>query len=738
MVAARTLHFSQFVPPLAVIAAEKLGGACTVELKPGESAGKNVKPRLVVPSAEGPEEVVEGPALLKFIGVESKLDGLYGAHASQIDEWIDYAPTFSVGAEFEKACASVDGKLGSNKFLVGEQLSLADLAIWEQLLLVGPRWESLRKSPKPKFPKLIRWYNELTEAVPVLAEVALGYAPRGKKGASAAAAAGAAGASQQEKKGGGGKADKVEGSFDVKLPGAEEGKVVTRFPPEASGYLHVGHAKAALLNEYFARMYKGKLLIRFDDTNPAKEKEEYEESILADLARLGIKGDAPVTYTSDYFEQLLQLAERLIKEGKAYVDDTPVEQMRKERMDGIESKRRNATVEENLANWRLMVEGKPEGQVFCLRGKMDMQAANKALRDPVYYRCNQTPHNRTGSKYKLYPTYDFACPYVDSVEGVTHALRSSEYHDRNDQYYRVLDDMGVRKVHIWDFSRLNFVYTLLSKRKLQWFVENGRVDGWDDPRFPTVQGMIRRGLTVEALREFIVSQGASKNLNLMEMDKLWTINKKIVDPVCARHTAVVEEGKVLFTFANGPVEAFVKIIPRHKKYEPAGQKATTFTRSVWIDQADALAVSEGEEVTLMDWGNAFVRKVTKNEDGKVTGLEGDLHPEGSVKTTKLKLTWLPQINDLVLLNLVDFDYLITKKKLEEDDDFLSVLNPVTKMETAAVGDANMRNLKKGEIFQLERKGYFVCDVPYVSPRKPIVLFTVPDGRQRPPPGKLWC
>ncbi|MBA0571633.1 hypothetical protein Golob_002015 [Gossypium lobatum] len=404
--------------------------------------------------------------------------------------------------------------------------------------------------------------------------------------------------------------------------------------------------------------------------------------------------------------------------------------MQKERMDGIESKCRSNSVEENLKLWKEMIAGSERGLQCCLRGKLDMQDPNKSLRDPVYYRCNPVPHHRIGAKYKLYPTYDFACPFVDAEEGITHALRSSEYHDRNAQYYRIQEDMGMRKVHIYEFSRLNMVYTLLSKRKLLWFVQNGKVDGWDDPRFPTVQGIVRRGLKIEALIQFILEQGASKNLNLMEWDKLWTINKKIIDPVCPRHTAVIEERKVLLTLTDGPDEPFVRIIPRHKKYDGAGEKATTFTKRIWIDYADAEYISVNEEVTLMDWGNAIVKEIIKDQDGNITQLVGVLHLQGSVKTTKLKLTWLAETSELVNLSLVEFDYLITKKKLEEGEDFLDAVNPCTKKETAAIGDSNIRNLKQGEILQLERKGYFRCDVPFVRPSKPVVLIAIPDGRQQ--------
>lgn len=224
---------------------------------------------------------------------------------------------------------------------------------------------------------------------------------------------------------------------EVDLPHAEMGKVCLRFAPEPSGYLHIGHAKAVLMNKYFAEKYNGKIIIRFDDTNPSKECNEFVESLLVDINTLGISNYEKLTFTYDYFPQLMEMALKLIKEGKAYVDDTPREQMQKERMDGIDSKCRKNTVAENIDLWKEMEAGSQRGLLFCLRGKLDMQDPNKTLRYLVYYRCNLTPHHRVGSKYKIYPAYDFACPFVDSVEGITNALRSSEYQDRKAQYFRI-------------------------------------------------------------------------------------------------------------------------------------------------------------------------------------------------------------------------------------------------------------------------------------------------------------
>ncbi|EYU24804.1 hypothetical protein ABFS82_13G019200 [Erythranthe guttata] len=361
----------------------------------------------------------------------------------------------------------------------------------------------------------------------------------------------------------------------------------------------------------------------------------------------------------------MTMAQRLILEGKAYVDDTPFKQIKGKRFEGIESKCRNNSVEENFNLWKEMIAGSKRGLICCVRGKLDMGDPNKLVRDPVYYCCNSTPHHRVSSNYKVYPTYDFCCPFVDAVEGITHALRSSEYRDRNGQYSRIQTDMGLRKVHLDEFSRLNMVYTLLSKRHLLWFVLDGKVEGWDDPRFPTVQGIVRRGLKIEALKQFITEHGATKNVNLLKWDKLWAINKKIIDPVCPRYTSVIEDKRVLLTLTDGPKVPFVRILPKHKKYEGARERGVTYSNRLWIDYSDAELVSVNDEVTLKDWSNGVIKEIKRGENGNVTQLVGVLHLEGSVKQTKMmKLTWLADSTELVRLTLVDFGYLITKPKLD--------------------------------------------------------------------------
>ncbi|KAF6142738.1 hypothetical protein GIB67_018449 [Kingdonia uniflora] len=733
------LRFAPDNPPISVIAAAKISGI-PVSLDSSLASGSPLegKWRKDTLWTVTKSEMCGSDLLLRHLGQVTTISYFYGKdeaeshqcfdHAFyllQIDKWIDYAVVFSSGSEFEKACSYVDGYLLLQTFLVGYSLSVADISIWSNLAGSEQRWDSLRKSKK--YQNLSRWFSSIAvEYHAVLNEVTAAYIGNrgiGKQTIAKPKEKEAQNTESTEK----GKVGSRP-TFEVDLPDAKQGEVCLRFAPEPSGYLHLGHSKAALLNQYFAQRYNGRLIIRFDDTNPAKESSEFVENLLIDIETLGVKYDA-VTYTSDYFPELMKKAESLILNGKAYVDDTPREQMQKERMDGIESQCRSHTHEKNMELWKEMIAGSERGLQCCVRGKLDMQDPNKSLRDPVYYRCNPIPHHRIGSEYKIYPTYDFACPYVDAKEGITHALRSSEYHDRNAQYYRILEDMELRKVHIYEFSRLNMVYTLLSKRKLLWFVQNGIVEGWDDPRFPTVQGIVRRGLKIEALIKFILEQGVSKNLNLMEWDKLWTINKKVIDPVCPRHTAILEERRVILTLTDGSEKRFVRILPRHKKYKLAGKKATSYTKRIWLDYADAASISIDEEITLMDWGNAIIKEVVKDEKGNVLHLSGLLHLEGSMKSTKLKLTWLPEFDELVKLSLVEYDYLITKKKLEEGEDFVDVLNPCTKRETLAYGDPNMRNLMCGVILQLERKGYFRCDVPFIRPSKPIILIAIPDGRQ---------
>ena len=525
-------------------------------------------------------------------------------------------------------------------------------------------------------------------------------------------------------------------SFDINLQGASDGKVVTRFPPEPSGYLHIGHAKAALLNDFFARKYHGKLTLRFDDTNTDKATQNFEDNIMKDLTDMGIRPDR-VEYTSDYFEKLQEMAEGFIREGKAYVDGTPREEMKAQRFKKEENKYRGQSIDENLELWGEMLKGSERGMLHCLRAKISMSSKNGAMRDPIMYRCKESEHHRTGGRYKAYPTYDFSCPIVDSLSGVTHALRTTEYNDRNPQYYWFAEAASLRAPKVWGFSRLNFVNTELSKRKLQRIVDLGLVTGWDDPRFPTIQGVRRRGLTIKGLRAFILSQGPSKNLTVQQWDKIWTTNKRAIDPVAPRHTAIGSEGvykAALYTMPSSPAENAEPVpyseeqrfVPKHKKNEAVGQKVLLCGSQILLEKADAEGLQAGEKVTLMDLGNARVDSAMP--DVKLCYLPDD----HDFKKTK-KLTWLAKVPDLVPVDLVSYGNLLKADAPDSDENAKDVsveerVNRDSEKVESAVADVNTRLLQKGDIIQFERRGYYIVDRVAISASKRMKVIEIPDGR----------
>ncbi|EUC33350.1 hypothetical protein COCCADRAFT_36814 [Bipolaris zeicola 26-R-13] len=623
--------------------------------------------------------------------------------------------------QIEPHLLELDAHLTLRSHIVGYTLSDADTTVWktirENRVAHAFVKQDLMKS-------LCRWFRYIEEAYPQSVVVVSG--GQGKEGTKG----------KKE----GGKND--DANYDIGLQDVGDGTgIVTRFPPEPSGYLHIGHAKAALLNDYFAHeKYKGKLLLRFDDTNPTKEKQEFQDAIVEDCALLGIKPDS-VSYTSDWFDQLYEMCVQAIKDGLAYADDTVQEKMRDERMNGIASARRDSSVEDNLARFEEMKKGNEEGLKWCIRAKMSVDDPNKAMRDPVIYRCNPQAHHRTGEKWKIYPTYDFCCPIVDALEGVTHALRTTEYNDRDAQYQWFIKNLKLRKVHNWGFARLNFVKTVLSKRKLTKIVDAGIVGGWDDPRMPTVRGVRRRGAVIPALREFILKQGPSKNIVNQDWFAFWATNKKHIEPTAARYTAIDDEGRVPVTIIGAREGITSEDKPKHAKYD-LGTKKIVFSSSVLLEQADAQSFAQDEEITLMNWGNAIVRKITHSlnpvdiakagltsEARTVTGLELELHLQGDVKKTSKKVTWLSKDQDLVPIELVDFDYLITKDKLEPEDTLEDFLNPSTETRTKALADCNVAELKVDDIVQFDRKGFFRIDRAFKH-GEAVVAFQIPTGKSK--------
>ncbi|KAM6279069.1 bifunctional glutamate/proline--tRNA ligase isoform 3-T3 [Porphyrio hochstetteri] len=694
-----------------------LGALLTVE---------HVKNNVEILLEEGKETVLRVSEHVSFTDVNSIARylarvagsaGLYGSNLlehTEIDHWLEFSATkLSTASQFLSAVEELNHCLSLRTYLVGNSLSLADLCVWAVLKDNNIWQEQVQQNKAPVHAK--RWYGFL-EVQPAFQSIEAKWASGTPKVKMAT-----------EKK-----AD--VGKF-VELPGAEMGKVIVRFPPEASGYLHIGHAKAALLNQHYQVNFKGKLIMRFDDTNPEKEKEDFEKVILEDVAMLNIKPDQ-FTYTSDHFEAIMKYAEKLIQEGKAYVDDTPAEQMKAEREQRVESKHRNNCVNKNLQMWEEMKKGTEYGQTCCLRAKIDMSSNNGCMRDPTLYRCKNQPHPRTGSTYKVYPTYDFACPIVDSIEGVTHALRTTEYHDRDEQFYWIIEALGIRKPYIWEYSRLNLNNTVLSKRKLTWFVNEGLVDGWDDPRFPTVRGVLRRGMTVEGLKQFIAAQGSSRSVVNMEWDKIWSFNKKVIDPVAPRYTALLKDAVVPVNIPEAQEE--MKEVAKHPKNADVGLKPVWYGSRVLIEGADAETLTEGEVVTFINWGNVVITKLYRNSSGKIVSIDAKLNLENKDFKKTTKITWLAETPRAPLIPTVcvNYDHLITKPVLGKDEDFKQYINQNSKQEELMLGDPCLKDLKKGDIIQLQRRGFFICDQPYepVSPYSckdaPCILIYIPDGHTK--------
>lgn len=519
--------------------------------------------------------------------------------------------------------------------------------------------------------------------------------------------------------------EKFYSLYRKQLKGAEQGKVVTRFAPEPSGYLHIGHVKAACVSYHYARMFGGKMILRFDDTNPAKEKEEFTESIEEDLRKLDISWDR-ITYTSDSFQLLIDVCTQAIKDGLAYCDDTAEDQMKKERTDGIESKRRNTTPEENLHIWSDMIAG--GSKTYCVRAKIDYKCPNKCMRDPVIFRHVDTPHARTGNKFKVYPTYDFACPIVDANEGVTHAMRSNEYADRNHQYNWFLEKLKLRKVLIHDYSRLNFVSTTLSKRKLNWFVDGKMVDGWDDPRFPTVRGILRHGMMKSALLEFILEQGPSKNANLMEWDKIWAINRKHIDPLSLKLYAISKAGAAEVTISNFTGHDDVSLVPFHPKNEALGEKPVFKTGSILVEVEDLQGLKVGDKILPMKYGVCTITEISA--DNRKATVTVDFK-DTNFKDPK-KVHWLPNKKELLCtVNVIEYDHLLSVKKPDDEKDFTQVVNPKSKFVTEFLAEGVLKTLPPRTHIQFERRGYFVIDKKQViADKEHIDAIFIPDGKTK--------
>ena len=507
-------------------------------------------------------------------------------------------------------------------------------------------------------------------------------------------------------------------------------KVHTRFPPEPNGYLHIGSAKAIWINSGTAQKYHGLFNLRFDDTNPVREDDEYVKSIEEDLRWLGAEPTGGIYYGSDYFDKCYEYAVKLIKDGKAYVDDLTADEMREYRgtltEPGKESPWRNRSVEENLDLFERMKNGEfPDGS-HTLRAKIDMASPNMNMRDPAIYRIVHAHHHRQGDKWCIYPLYDFAHPIQDALEGITHSLCSIEFENHRPLYDWVVDNIGFEhKPHQYEFARLNVTHTVMSKRYLRELVETKKVDGWDDPRMPTICGLRRRGYTPSAINEFVKKAGVAKAYSIVDIGLLEHCIRDELNTAAQRRVAVLHPVKVVITNYPEDKEEYFEL-PNIPKNEEAGVRKVPFTRELYIDADDFAEVPPPKffrmkpdgEVRLMGAYIVKCNEVVKDEQGNVVELHctADLETGNGnpVDGRKVKGTihWVSAkyaIDATVRL----YDYLFTLENVNdvpEGTNYLDYLNPNSLTElTGCKLEPSLAEAKTGDKFQFVRTGYFCKD-----------------------------
>ena len=507
-------------------------------------------------------------------------------------------------------------------------------------------------------------------------------------------------------------------------------KIHTRFPPEPNGYLHIGSAKAIWINAGTAQKYGGLFNLRFDDTNPVREDDEYVKSIEEDLRWLGAEPTGGIYYGSDYFDKCYEFAIKLIKEGKAYVDDLSADEMREYRgtltEPGKESPYRNRSVEENLDLFERMKNGEfPDGS-HTLRAKIDMASPNMNLRDPAIYRIVHAHHHRQGDKWCIYPLYDYAHPIQDALEGITHSLCSIEFENHRPLYDWVINNVGFEhKPHQYEFARLNVTHTVMSKRYLRELVETKKVDGWDDPRMPTISGLRRRGYTPSAINEFVKKAGVAKAYSIVDIGLLEHCIRDELNTNAQRRVAVLRTIKVVITNYPEDKEEYFEL-PNIPKNDEAGVRKVPFTRELYIDADDFAEVPPPKffrmkpdgEVRLMGAYIVKCNEVIKDSEGNVVELHctADLETGNGnpVDGRKIKGTihWVSAkyaIDATVRL----YDYLFTLENVNdvpEGTNYLDYLNPNSLTElTGCKLEPALADAKVGDKFQFVRTGYFCKD-----------------------------
>jgi len=508
-----------------------------------------------------------------------------------------------------------------------------------------------------------------------------------------------------------------------------DGKVITRFPPEPNGYLHIGHAKSICLNFGLAQEYNGHCHLRFDDTNPLKEEQEYIDAITKDVRWLGFDWGEHLYYASDYFEQMYDLAVSLIKKGKAYVDDLDAEKIREYRgtltAPGKESPSRTRSIDENLELFAKMRAGEFADGEKVLRAKIDMKHSNMNMRDPVMYRILHAEHPRTGSKWCIYPMYDWAHGLEDSIEKITHSICTLEFEDHRPLYDWFLEELGVYHPQQIEFARLNLTYTVMSKRKLLQLVQENSVNGWDDPRMPTISGLRRRGYTPESIRDFSERIGVAKRDSVVDIQLLEHCLREDLNKRAPRVMGVLNPLKVVITnYPHDKVEEVDAV--NNPEDETAGKRQVPFSREIFIERDDFMEdppkkffrLAPGREVRLRYAYYITCVDVIKDEKtGEITELHCTYDPESrggytpDGRRVKGTIHWVSSQHALnAQVRLYDYLFNSPEPESEKDKDFKDLLNAdsLLLLDGCKI-EPGLKDAAHGFICQFERKGYFVVD-----------------------------
>ncbi|MCD6187478.1 MAG: glutamine--tRNA ligase/YqeY domain fusion protein [Desulfuromusa sp.] len=523
------------------------------------------------------------------------------------------------------------------------------------------------------------------------------------------------------------------------LQSGKHSQVITRFPPEPNGYLHIGHAKSFSLNFGLAEDFGGRCHLRFDDTNPVKEEDEYVEAIKADVRWLGFDWGEHLHFASDYFDQFYLWAVQLIKAGKAYVDSQTAEQMRENRgtltAPGINSPYRERSIEENLELFDKMKNGEFPDGTHILRAKIEMSSPNMNLRDPAMYRILHAHHHRTGDKWCIYPMYDFAHGQGDSIEGVTYSICTLEFEDHRPLYDWFIKELGIFAPQQIEFARLNLSYTVMSKRKLLQLVNDKHVSGWDDPRMPTLVGMRRRGYPPAAIRTFCERIGVGKGASWIDLSVLEECVREQLNKSAFRRQAVLNPLKV--TLTNYPTDKIAALeAPNHPQQPDLGTRKLPFSHELYIDRDDFMEdppkkffrLGPGREVRLR---NAYIIKceeVIKDENGEVIELKcsADLDTLGKNpvgRKVKGIIHWV-SADQAEKVDVRLYDRLFKEENPDKAENYIDALNPESVKTSTALVEPSLLDAEKGTTFQFERVGYFTVDSKDSQSGKPVFNRTV--------------